>query len=178
MIVSLEFGRVFGGPGTSSLSVDPGRVAYGVMVGVGFLGAGAILHDRGGIRGLTTAASVWCTAAVGLASGFGMHYAAAVATGIVLLTLRGVRAIEDRLPQLQERRLTVLVEGTAAGAVDRFRSHLRAKGMRVVDARVRRDLAKNLTQVELDVRLPHAREHDRLLALVDEFPDAREVRVE
>ncbi len=69
----------FGGAG------DPARVAAGVVVGVGFLGAGVILHREGGIvAGLTTAATIWVVAGIGLAAGTGLYIIAAVATAIVL----------------------------------------------------------------------------------------------
>lgn len=64
---------------------DPARVAAGVVVGVGFLGAGVILHREGGIvAGLTTAATIWVVAGIGLAAGAGLYIIAAVATAIVL----------------------------------------------------------------------------------------------
>ena len=72
----------FGGVG------DPARVAAGVVVGVGFLGAGVILHRQGGIvAGLTTATTIWVVAGIGLASGAGLYIIAAVATAIVLVVL-------------------------------------------------------------------------------------------
>jgi len=64
---------------------DPARVAAGVVVGVGFLGAGVILHRQGGIvAGLTTAATIWVVAGIGLAAGTGLYIIAAVATALVL----------------------------------------------------------------------------------------------
>jgi len=64
---------------------DPARVAAGVVVGVGFLGAGVILHRQGGIvAGLTTAATIWVMAGIGLAAGAGLYIASAVATALVL----------------------------------------------------------------------------------------------
>ncbi|KPK20783.1 MAG: hypothetical protein AMJ70_08000, partial [Dehalococcoidia bacterium SG8_51_3] len=64
---------------------DPSRVAAGVVVGVGFLGAGVILHRQGGIvAGLTTAATIWVMAGIGLAAGAGLYITAAVAAAIVL----------------------------------------------------------------------------------------------
>ncbi|HET6478066.1 MAG TPA: MgtC/SapB family protein [Dehalococcoidales bacterium] len=64
---------------------DPARVAAGVVVGVGFLGAGVILHREGGIvAGLTTAATIWVMAGIGLAAGAGLYVVATVATAIVL----------------------------------------------------------------------------------------------
>lgn len=67
---------------------DPSRVAAGVVVGVGFLGAGVILHRQGGIvAGLTTAATIWVMAGIGLAAGTGLYLIAAVAAAIVLVVL-------------------------------------------------------------------------------------------
>jgi putative Mg2+ transporter-C (MgtC) family protein len=64
---------------------DPSRIAAGVVVGVGFLGAGTILHGEGGIvAGLTTAATIWTVAAIGLAIGSGL-YSVGVATAIIIL---------------------------------------------------------------------------------------------
>ena len=57
---------------------DPGRIAAGVVTGIGFIGAGCILQGRDHIRGITTAASIWITAAIGIASGTG-HYVGAIA---------------------------------------------------------------------------------------------------
>ncbi len=67
---------------------DPGRIAAGLVTGIGFLGAGTILHREGGvIEGLTTAATIWLVAAIGLASGVGMYLIAAVATVVSLAVL-------------------------------------------------------------------------------------------
>src|SRR4051812_48645945 len=89
MLVSLHFATHAWspqGPGIN-ISIDPSRIAYGVMTGVGFLGAGAILRNDGAVRGLTTAAAMWCIAAVGLALGFGLYTIAVFATFIILLAL-------------------------------------------------------------------------------------------
>ena len=73
---------------------DPSRVAAGVIVGVGFLGAGVILHRQGGIvAGLTTAATIWAMAAIGLAAGAGLYIIAAVAAAIALVVLIMPRGI-------------------------------------------------------------------------------------
>ena len=73
---------------------DPARVAAGVVVGIGFLGAGAILHREGGIvAGLTTAATIWAVAGIGLAAGAGLYLISAVATALVLTVLLVPRSI-------------------------------------------------------------------------------------
>jgi putative Mg2+ transporter-C (MgtC) family protein len=67
---------------------DPSRIAAGIVTGIGFLGAGAILHREGGIvAGLTTAATIWSVAAIGLAAGAGLYVLSAVATALVLIVL-------------------------------------------------------------------------------------------
>ena len=67
---------------------DPARIAAGIVTGIGFLGAGAILHPTEGIvAGLTTAASMWTTAAIGLAVGSGLYLVAVVATILVFIVL-------------------------------------------------------------------------------------------
>jgi putative Mg2+ transporter-C (MgtC) family protein len=74
----------FGDSGDSSQVVDPARLAAGIVVGIGFLGAGVILHSEKGVMGLTTAAAVWAVAAIGVAIGCGL-YLIAVATAILIL---------------------------------------------------------------------------------------------
>ena len=67
---------------------DPARVAAQIVTGIGFLGAGAILHQRGSVHGLTTAASLWVTAAIGLAVGVGMIVMSVGTAVLVFLLLR------------------------------------------------------------------------------------------
>lgn len=74
--------------------MDPGRVAANIVSGIGFLGAGAILHTRGGlIVGLTTAASIWTAAGIGMACGAGMYRLAVFGTILALLVLGVVKWI-------------------------------------------------------------------------------------
>jgi putative Mg2+ transporter-C (MgtC) family protein len=66
---------------------DPSRIASGIVTGIGFLGAGAILHRHGGVEGVTTAAAIWATAGIGLAAGAGLYLIAMVVTAITLAVL-------------------------------------------------------------------------------------------
>jgi putative Mg2+ transporter-C (MgtC) family protein len=83
--------------GIPQVVLDPSRVAAQVVSGIGFLGAGTIILRREIVRGLTTAASVWAVAAVGLAVGGGLYLAAIAATVLALLVLAGVKPLEQRL---------------------------------------------------------------------------------
>lgn len=77
--------------------LDPARIAAGVITGIGFLGAGTIIRYGEEVRGLTTAASLWVVAAVGLAIGCGFYTAAVAATIIVLLALLALRRLESKI---------------------------------------------------------------------------------
>jgi putative Mg2+ transporter-C (MgtC) family protein len=88
------------GPGvdpTKIAAVDPTRIAAQIVSGIGFLGAGAILKDGIVIRGLTTAASLWATSAVGMAAGAGEYVIGAVAAAVILVSLWPINAVADRL---------------------------------------------------------------------------------
>ena len=76
---------------------DPARIAAQVVVGVGFLGAGTILHGRGSVTGLTSAATIWLVAAIGMAVGAGAVFEASGATLLVLIVLRALAAFEGYL---------------------------------------------------------------------------------
>ena len=98
------------GFGTPSVAtpIDPTRIAAQIVSGIGFLGAGAILKDGIVIRGLTTAASLWATSAVGMAAGTGEYVIAAVATATILVSLWPINALAERLhgtavPEVQLR---------------------------------------------------------------------------
>ena len=75
--------------------LDPSRVAAQVVSGIGFLGAGSILLRGSVIRGLTTAASVWTVAGIGLAIGGGLYFAGVASTLIILVILAGVKPLEE-----------------------------------------------------------------------------------
>ena len=78
----------------NEVPLDPARIAAGVITGIGFLGAGAIIRDREGVKGLTTAASLWVVAGIGLATGCGFYKAALFTTVLALITLFFLRYVE------------------------------------------------------------------------------------
>lgn len=99
----------FAGQIGEGFEADPGRIAAGVVTGIGFLGAGTILQHRGSVRGLTTAATIWVVSGVGLAAGIGFYFGAVVTTVFVLISLLMLRRFEKsyftrrRLKHLQVR---------------------------------------------------------------------------
>jgi putative Mg2+ transporter-C (MgtC) family protein len=91
-------------------NVDPMRVAAQIASGIGFIGAGAIIRDRGSVRGITTAAALWTSAAVGLAAGAGLWRVALAGAAITLVVLVLLRPVRTRLLTLTASRYMFEVE--------------------------------------------------------------------
>lgn len=138
MVVSLHFAEVYRSAG-SGVRVDPARVAYGVMGGIGFLGAGAIVRYGASIRGLTTAATLWCTAALGLACGFGMFEVAVAATVLVIFALVALRGLDAVLPSRRRKTVAITTPTTDTAVVERFKKLLIARGAKVLNIEYVRD---------------------------------------
>lgn len=83
-----------------AVRTDPTRMAQGIMTGIGFLGAGVIFKEGLSVRGLTTAASIWMTAAIGILMGIGFYLPAVLATALTLGILSIFRKIESHMPSL------------------------------------------------------------------------------
>lgn len=142
-------------PGVGVTS-DPARIAYGVMAGIGFLGAGVIIRDEGRLRGLTTAAGLWCVAAIGLASGLGLYSVAGIATGLVLITLWFLQKIEGVFPKLEQRLVTIR-RAWSAECVDETIEYFVSAGFRVLDVSFER--TPDLQQVMVRLRVAAHRNH-------------------
>lgn len=98
MLVTLYQSTWLPGTALDTIRTDPTRMAQGVMTGIGFLGAGVIFKEGLSVRGLTTAASIWITAAIGILMGIGFYGPAILATILTLITLSLFRWIEAKLP--------------------------------------------------------------------------------
>lgn len=97
-------------------NADPGRIAAQIVSGVGFIGAGTILRQGNAVRGLTTAASLWGVAAIGMAVGFGQPFylVAIVATAIVYITLEVVNKMADKWTNIsKDRQLTLTLHASS-----------------------------------------------------------------
>lgn len=98
MLVTLYQWQWLPGVPLDTVRTDPTRMAQGIMTGIGFLGAGVIFKEGLSVRGLTTAASIWITAAIGILLGIGFYAPAALATAFTIGTLSFFRWIEAKLP--------------------------------------------------------------------------------
>jgi putative Mg2+ transporter-C (MgtC) family protein len=127
MVLSTEVGAELGVGG------DPTRIAAGVMTGIGFLGAGTIIKHGATVHGLTTAASIWTSAAVGLAVGAGYYMASAIVVLLTLFTLLLVQRADMYL-KIYRRRAHMLVYVRATpGVLSRVREAFDGMGLQVGD---------------------------------------------
>jgi putative Mg2+ transporter-C (MgtC) family protein len=160
---------------SGSVRVDPTRVAAQIVTGIGFLGAGAIIRQGFSVRGLTTAATLWVVAAVGLAAGAGYYSGAVITTAVVLIALWPLRLIAYQLLRRfrpEDGRLLVeLPVGTPPGTVidEVVRTGVRISSIGVGQEGDRRRL-------ELDVVLPKDVTAPHLVARVADVPDVADVR--
>ncbi|WP_234450902.1 MgtC/SapB family protein [Paracoccus sp. MC1862] len=115
-------------PGTQIVS-DPTRMAHGILTGIGFLGAGVIFREGPSVHGLTTAASLWISAALGIVYGVGMFGLALIGTAATLLVLVGLRILYAVLPRSSGLRLTVAVRDEEGLDVAGLRRLLQTHGL-------------------------------------------------
>lgn len=101
MLVTVYEAQWFSVQGLGRVAIDPTRMAQGIMTGIGFLGAGVIMKDGLSVRGLTTAASIWITAAIGILVGIGFYYPAGLALALTLGTLSAFRWFEAKMRSQQ-----------------------------------------------------------------------------
>ncbi len=121
---------------------DPGRIAAQVVSGIGFLGAGAIIRLGNNVKGLTTAASLWFIAAVGLAIGAGMFLAAAVAEIISLITLVVLDMFEKKMFPTERNKLIELTYKTSIPDTKEAMGILKSFGVRVQSIDVDQSIGK------------------------------------
>jgi putative Mg2+ transporter-C (MgtC) family protein len=95
-------------PPASRIQVDPGRIAAGVVTGIGFLRAGAIIRIGDFVRGLTTAGCIWFVAALGITIGQGLYALAIVSTGLALAVLLPLTHVERHIQPIVYRSIVVI----------------------------------------------------------------------
>ena len=135
-------------------SSDPGRIAAQVVSGIGFLGAGAIIRLGNNVRGLTTAASLWFVAAVGLAIGSGMFIAAAIAEALSLVTLLVVSIIEKKIFPAERYKLLEVFYKDNNPNTNEALSIIKASGIQVQTVDVNQGSKDKGTKLRILVSIP------------------------
>jgi len=179
LIVITRTGALAGlhGPDNFVLNVDPARMGAGIVTGIGFLGAGAILRIRESlVRGLTTAASIWFVAAIGISVGIGAYVLAAGSTVTALLILTLLHRVERRLSAPVYRTLRLTVANADRGAAElRCRDLLKQRRMRIQQVTYRIDNAERATEISFALRSDRELDTADLVAEVAGYGGVAEV---
>ena len=149
---------------------DSSRVAAQVVSGIGFLGAGTIIFQKNMVRGLTTAAGLWVTAAIGLACGTGMYMAAGLTT---LMMLLGLEVINYLLPQLGATIITLSFTAPSRDSVKGFLKMLKRDGMEVHTYELKDRLTSkgDFLDVSMEVKAKRGFHTLRILDFMNDFSD-------
>jgi putative Mg2+ transporter-C (MgtC) family protein len=142
MILSVEISRI------KDLPADPTRIAAQVMTGIGFLGAGAILKARLTVTGLTSAATIWFVAAMGLVIGWGAYSLAALGTVLVLLVLGIIGRFENVIGGRQRRHIVVFQYPTVSQRMKQAKRLLASLRIHVEDIQITRENGRIVVELE------------------------------
>jgi putative Mg2+ transporter-C (MgtC) family protein len=157
--------------------VDPTRMAQGIMTGIGFLGAGVIVKEGASVRGLTTAASIWITAAIGICAGVGFYFPVVMGTLLTLGTLSMFRWIEARMPAIRYLQHTVRFPLTRALPEMEYRDLVAEHGLNASDFSYRVNLEKGYTEYQMVLGTRDAGAERRLAASLAKKADLLEFRM-
>lgn len=175
MIVSAYGLLDLAGSGPAALRLDPSRIAAQVVSGVGFLGAGTIILRKNAVRGLTTAASIWLVAGIGLACGVGEYIPAAATTAIALFILSGLKPLEQRFFDHKRVTLVTIAVRRHAGQVAAIEECVRQCGLELQRLKLEPGRTSDMGAIILDLRGGRATSLPALAELLREAPGVRAV---
>lgn len=163
----------------TSVTLDQGRIAAGIITGVGFLGAGTIINVGSHHRGLTTAALIWFVAALGLAIGGGLYGVAIAATVAALLVVIVLERLARLLPSAERFTVTMGMPH-AVGRINAVENFIRAQGYEVLESRLRVSQEEQTTEITLELvtRFTRARMDELASKLQEQFDAVRWITFE
>ena len=144
---------------------DPSRIASQVVSGIGFLGAGTILHEGLTVKGLTTAAGLWASACLGLAIGAGFYFCAFISMLFMIVCMYALPPLERRMTR-RAHHMNISLEIESMEKLGSVVGHLHAQGARIFDFEVNRSGSAALPNFlcQFSAVLPDRRDHPELLA--------------
>jgi putative Mg2+ transporter-C (MgtC) family protein len=157
----------------SILRIDPARIASHVVTGIGFLGAGTIMRFKASVRGLTTAASLWVVAGIGLAIGSGFIIPAIFTTFIAVITLILLPKVESEIKKDKYITMKMLIAGQEH-FLDNIRSVLERYSLKLQTYKFERDFQKN--EIMYDINVKYKDEEMLILASNDMAKTIRDIK--
>jgi putative Mg2+ transporter-C (MgtC) family protein len=155
---------------------DPSRVAAQIVTGIGFLGAGTIFLRKDLVRGLTTAATIWATAAIGMAAGTARYFEAVFTTLLILAVLMVLKPVERRFFKRPSEASISLIMPRSDSELERVRASLAGIGAFTESIRVH-ELTDDTDRIEMEIGLPPARTTSDLLRQLRTVEGARQILI-
>lgn len=154
---------------TPSISLDPSRIASQVVTGIGFIGAGTIIFQKHMIKGLTTAAGLWVTSAIGLACGAGMYLLATTATLLVLICLETIYFI---LHRFGSRNISVTISTDKRDKISRVLNRLRDDAVEIDSYEMKEQQSANGTTrfiVAMELLVKRNKYQEQIINFIEKF---------
>jgi putative Mg2+ transporter-C (MgtC) family protein len=138
--------------GNITTALDPARIAAQIVTGIGFLGAGVIIKERGGIRGLTTAATLWFNAGVGMACGAGMVILPTFCTFIGLISLTVLKYLEHKIPRDSYKVVHIECNGLGEQTLQVLKDYFSERDMYIVNINFNQNVRDLSTHYEFVIK--------------------------
>lgn len=158
----------------SMLRIDPSRVAAQIVTGIGFLGAGVILKEGATVRGLTTAASLWTVAGLGMAFGMGFYSLGSIATLLVLISLTFLKKLDPIIRKDRFLTLTVTA-GNRDGLLDELQKIFDERGLVITDISSTMDLAADELFFQMVITQQQKRIGQELTGLIRQLEGVKKI---
>jgi len=171
MIVSQDIYNVY----RNNATMDPARIAAQVVSGIGFLGAGTIMREGVTVKGLTTAATLWVVAGVGLAIGAGSYFAALVTTGVVFLTLIYLGKVEKLMTGMAHIAVLLVTAENRPGQLGKVAAFLGEYKILIHNIQMRQLIGKDKVMFEIDIKTPSGLEMNQILMELADIPGVHQV---
>lgn len=177
MLVTLYQWKWLPGVPMDTVRTDPTRMAQGIMTGIGFLGAGVIFKEGLSVRGLTTAASIWITAAIGILIGVGFYEPAVIATALTLGVLSAFRWIEAKLPSHSYAHHYIRFGRDDVMSESEVRSFLAEHGFSIANMSYRVTEDGSLFEYKMVIKCTSTNDTAKLVESLRSLPRVRSFRV-
>lgn len=172
MLTSIHIFDVY----VSKVPCDPARIAAGVVTGIGFLGAGAIIQTRASIRGLTTAASLWVVAGIGLAVGSGLYFGAILATFLTVVALFFFSRLEHAMIRRDWYKTIAVETGAGADQLRSIREVLAEHDADITDFGTEKTGEAGMMVLKLGVKLKTGRNDEELVRDISGLEGVKSVK--
>ncbi len=173
MILSINMAIAF-----QSHDADPARLAAQVVSGIGFLGAGAILRFGFNVKGLTTASTLWTTAMVGMAIGYGYYLVALFAVVIMLIVLTLVERFEKKFVRINVIRTVVIEVRDREGIIREVRKTISKMADAVMAFNVQKSIKNKHLRIEIVARFNRSEKLEDMMEIISAIESVRSIKIE